>query len=156
MNPLYVAGGVSLALNLILGGLYLDKRDDLASAIEACNTDKIFSIAQAEKITRETIQAASAKRLTDLAQIAAREIKARQIADNARDDAQTQLAKVNALIKRIQNEDACLTTPVHPTLLECLRTDANCGETSPGGHNPHGVGAGPGRLTRSTPENDDP
>ncbi len=137
MNPFYIAGGISLLLNLVLGGLYLDKRDDLAQEIEACNTRAMTSIAEAESITRKAVEASLATQIADMASIAAAEMKARQIAEDAREIAESRPPKIRTIIKRIIDEDACLATPVHPTLLECLRTDKSCGEARPSGNTPH-------------------
>lgn len=119
MNPLYVVGGLSLLANLLIGGMYLDKRDDLAREIERCNTDKMTSIAAAEKLTRETIEAATAKQMADLAALAAKEVVARQIAEDARKLAESRPEKIRIVIQK--SEDGCLLESVPLEILNELR-----------------------------------
>ena len=64
MNPLILKVGPYILLG-IMTFLYLGKRDDLAEAVEACNSDKLRSIAAAEALTRQTLQEAHSRDLAE-------------------------------------------------------------------------------------------
>jgi len=108
--------------------LYMGKRDELATEIEACNTRAMEGIAEAERITREATTSALEARLAQLEQISLDARKARDIAVQARIEAESRPEKVRTIVRRVADEDACIDSPVHPDLLGCLRNDQDCGE----------------------------
>lgn len=58
-------------LLVVMTLLYLDKRDDLAAAIEQCNVDKLQSVVEAQDATRDALQAAHTRELAERDQRAA-------------------------------------------------------------------------------------
>ena len=111
--------------------LYLGKRDELAESIEACNADKLQSVAEAEKLTRETLQASLDRRLRELEAAALAESEARRIAEAARlraeagaQDAQDTIRRLTAEARGAENatiEQECLLTAVPVDLVSILR-----------------------------------
>jgi len=126
---LKVGPWVALGLMVLL---YLGKRDDLAKAIEQCNTDKMESIAAAGVIVQEATVKGYEARIRQMEETALSAVRARDIAIQARLEAESRPERVRTVIQRVANEDACITTPVHPDLLGCLRDNTNCGEARTG------------------------
>lgn len=111
---------------------YLDKRDDLTKAIEQCNTEKLASIAEAERLVRESTQAGLEARIAQIEAVALDAQRARDIAIEARREAENRPERVRTVIQRVRDEDACIDTDLHPDLLVCLRNNEDCGETRSG------------------------
>ena len=119
--------------------LYLGKRDDLASAIEQCNTDKMASIAEAERLTRETIERVNAERIAQLQAIAMSETQARQVAEGIAENAIAGTAEVEQRNRELQLE--VFNAELIPDSAECLNVFVparmlhaeDCGETSDSG-----------------------
>lgn len=109
---------VSLAA---MTGLYLGKRDDLAQAIEQCNTAIVQAVADAEKVVREATVRAYSERLAKEAQRADREAKAREIAQAEAQAANARPAKVRTVLKEVASANACLDTDMPAAVLDSLR-----------------------------------
>jgi hypothetical protein len=111
-------GGYILAAFFVWA--YLGIRDDLASQREACNTAIQASAAEAEKITREAAKAAFEARLAQKDAQVVSERKAREIADLARQAAESRPERVKTVIRRIIDVEACLRTPVPVDIIDSL------------------------------------
>lgn len=121
MGPITTwATAASLGL-VVMTGLYLDKRDDYAAQVETCNASKLAAVAEAEKITRESLEAATARRLSDMARQADAAERARQIAENARIEAESRPERVRTIIREVASANACLDTAMPVELLNSLR-----------------------------------
>jgi len=101
--------------------LYLGKRDELASAVEQCNNDKLLAIADAEKVARRTVEEGFAERLRQLERNAATANEARAIAEQARIEAESRPERIREVIKRVEVENECLSTAIDPAVLDSLR-----------------------------------
>jgi len=101
--------------------MYLGLRDDLASEVEQCNTDKITAVAEAERITRETLEQAHSDALAELARQADRAERARQIAEEAARLAEARPPRVVEVIR--ESNDACLDTVIPADITDSLRHD---------------------------------
>ena len=99
--------------------MYLGVRDDLASEVEQCNTDKIAAVAEAERLTRTTLEKAHADTLAQLARQAERADTARAIAEEAARIAESRPPEVIEVIRN--STDACVSAPVDPDILDRLR-----------------------------------
>ena len=122
---------IGWGLLMVMTSLYLGKRDELAESIELCNSQKLESIAQAEKIAREALQEAHSRRLSELEGLVLAESRARRIAEQARlaaesgaTDAQNTIRRLtlearNAETRTIEQE--CLLVEVPSELLQDLR-----------------------------------
>jgi len=123
MGPVtYVAAASSVGL-VLMTGLYLDKRDDYAEAVQSCNADKLASVLDAERITHSA-ELANAKRLAeDLQREARSEARAREIAEEAARQAASRPAVVRTVIREVASENACISTAVPDTVLDSLRAD---------------------------------
>ena len=122
--------------------LYLGKRDDLAEAIESCNSDKLRAIAEAEAITREALQAAQERRLAEIEAMVKAEKEARRQATLARTALESEAAAAQDTIRRLRREaqnaetrtleQECLLAPVPADILDRLRLNPDHRETDPG------------------------
>jgi len=127
--------GIAIAgfvLSGVMFWLWQGAKEDLTQQIERCNTEKALSVAEAEKVAREALQSSLDGRIRQLEKEADNAERARQIAEEARLEAESRPVQVREVIKRVREQDACLDTELHPSLLSCLRADQNCGEASPG------------------------
>ena len=116
----YVAGAASVGL-FIMTGLYLELRDELASEVEQCNTDKIAAVAEAERVTRKMLEQAHQARMDQLARQTAAAERAREIAEEAARLAESRPPRVVEVIR--ESTDACLDTVVDPAVVRSLRGD---------------------------------
>jgi hypothetical protein len=112
-------GGYLLAAVCVLG--YLNLRDDLAAQREACNRAVEASAREAEKVTREAAKAAFEARLAQKDAQLVSERKAREIADLARQAAESRPERVKEVIRSEIDLDACLGAPVPESVLDGLR-----------------------------------
>jgi len=125
-------------LLVVMTGLYLDKRDDLASSIEKCNTDKLASIAEAERITRDVTQRAADERVAAAEAMAAAESKAKDEATEIAHNASTEALKAGQRIRELELEASIDDIPDSN---ECLNVfvpsrvlyPGDCGETGASG-----------------------
>jgi flagellar biosynthesis/type III secretory pathway M-ring protein FliF/YscJ len=114
-------GGYLIAAFVVLG--YLNLRDDLAAQREACNRAVERSAREAERITRETAEAAFEARLAQKDAQLASERNARQIADRARQAAESRPERVRTVIRELKGDaNACLETIVPVQLVDGLRS----------------------------------
>ena len=110
---------------------WLGLKEDLAQQVELCNQQKLQSVAEAEKLTRETLQASLDRRLRELEAAALAESEARRIAEAARlraeagaQDAQDTIRRLTAEARGAENatiEQECLLTEVPTEILTGLR-----------------------------------
>jgi len=121
MGPVTTWAAASTVGLALMTGLYLDKRDDYASAVESCNSDKLAAVAEAERITRDTIEAAAARNIAAAEQQAEAARRARAIAEEARRQAEARPERVREVIRRVADADACIDTAVHGELVDSLR-----------------------------------
>jgi hypothetical protein len=113
-------GGYILAAFLLYG--YLGIRDDLAAQREACNTAVEASAREAEKVTREAAKAAFEARLAQKDAQVVSERKAREIADMARQAAESRPERVKTVIRELRGDaNACLDIIVPAELVGGLR-----------------------------------
>lgn len=121
MGPITMWATASTASLAIMTGLYLDKRDDYAAAVDSCNASKLAAIAEAEQITRKTVEAATARRLADLERQKDSADRAREIAEQAQKEAESRPERVRTVIKEVSNANACLSTDLPVELVRSLR-----------------------------------
>lgn len=110
-------GGYAAAF--VLGWLWLDTRDELASTIERCNTDKIASVLEAEQITRKAIESVYSEEI----ERAERRVKAERnaylaVAEALR-EAESRPVRVRTVIR--ESEESCLTQEVPKEVLGAVR-----------------------------------
>lgn len=130
MNPLVLKLGPYVILG-IMTFLYLGKRDDLAEAVEACNSSKLQAIAKAESVLRTTLQEAHRREIAQREALLRDANEARRIAEMVRSDAENEALAAQETIRalmRAANEDEnapisqlCLNQPVDPSILDGLR-----------------------------------
>lgn len=123
MNSLIVtiAGYVGL---IAMTGLYLDKRDDLAKEIEACNTRTERSVAEASEKARQAEREASDAEIARLAAIADSQSKARQIVADALRESEAKDPIVREVVKNVPRDQLaaqCLDLPVVPAVFGSVR-----------------------------------
>ena len=127
MGPIsYIAAASSIGL-VVMTGLYLDKRDDLAQAIESCNSDKYQTALESSEIARKALQEAAERRFAELEAIALASDAARRIAEEARLEAESRPEKVRTVIREVAGENKCLDIAVPVRLLQCVRSAESCG-----------------------------
>ena len=108
-------------LLVIMTGLYLGKRDDLAEAVEICNQQKLETVATAERLAREALSEAHQRELDERAALLQDETEARRLADMAREVAEDGAIAAQKTIRRLQREAE---TDENATLAQlCLGAD---------------------------------
>ena len=121
MNSVMIGGYAAAA---VLFWLWLGARDDLASQIKQCNTQKITAVAEAERITREALQDASQAREEALAQRLRQVEIARQRATEAAEQAMNRPVEVREVIQRVTDPQSCLNQPVPDDVIVTLRGES--------------------------------
>ena len=121
MGPVTTWAIVSSAGLVVMTGLYLDKRDDYASQVEACNAEKLLAVAEAERVTRQEADAAAAQRIADLKKQAESADRAREIAEEATRQAEARTPRVREVIREVAANDSCIDTRVPVELVDSLR-----------------------------------
>ena len=133
MNPLVAKflpyAGFPLAA--VMFWFWLGVKEDLAQQVELCNQQKLVAVVEAERLTRETLQASLDGRLRELEALAQAETEARQLAEAARIAAESGAADAQATIRRLVDEaqgaedatieQTCLLTTVPADLLSGMR-----------------------------------
>ena len=114
-------GGAGYALALVAGALFLDAREDLAAERERCNSDKLAAIAEAERVTRETVEVWARQREAQLAHRLEVESEARRIAEAATSAALARADRVAAAIGEASNDEPCMDRAIPSTVLDELR-----------------------------------
>lgn len=109
----------------VLFWLWIDTEKELAAEIERCNTDKLQSALEQERIARNALVNANAERVRQLEEQASRAIQARNIAEAARIEAEARPERVRTVIREVASEDGCVDSRVPERLAQCLR-DENC------------------------------
>jgi hypothetical protein len=105
----------------LMTGLYLDKRDDLARSVEACNRDKMASVAEAEALARRAVSDSLSQRIRQLELNAAVADEARAVAELARIEAESRPERVREVVRRVANSDACIDLDIPAELVDSLR-----------------------------------
>jgi hypothetical protein len=102
----WIAGalGVSVLALGTMTWLYLEKRDDVSTAISNCNADKAASIAEAERLTRKALQTAFAEEIAKRDRRIEALERARQIAEEGYELAAAQAQANEAVIRRLELE----------------------------------------------------
>lgn len=116
------AAGYVLAATLFW--LLLEAREDIGEAVEKCNADKLLAVANAEKITRESVERAMASRLAQLARQRDAESRARALAEEGRLRAVEGASERERTIERLRAEAA---TDDIPDSFESLNVFVPCG-----------------------------
>ncbi len=109
------------AAAIVLGWLWLEAREDLASEIERCNADKLSAIVEAEAAARAAVERAFGERIAQLERNATLAEQAREVAEAARIEAENRPPEVREVIRRFIDTDACLTTSIPSDILDGLR-----------------------------------
>jgi hypothetical protein len=128
LNALAIAGWPLAALFF---WLLLEARQDVGEATEVCNTEKMAAVAEAERVTKETTEAAYERRLAEMEARAEDEREATALANMAREDAvrnaEAAQARIRQLIIEAQNDETatisqvCLSTTVDTAAIDGLR-----------------------------------
>jgi len=121
MGPITTWAAASTVALGIVTGLYLDKRDDYASAVESCNASKLLAIAEAERLARETVASAAARKAIQLERQVEAANRAREIAEEAQREAESRPERVRTIIRRVADADACIDTAIPAELADSLR-----------------------------------
>lgn len=106
---------------VIMAGLYVGAREDLASERERCNTDKVTAVSEAERVTRKAVEAAFADRLAKEAARANREAVARAAAEESAQAADARPPKIRTVIKEVASANACINVDLPAALVNSLR-----------------------------------
>ena len=127
----------------LLGWLLLNAHQRIGEEIEGCNADKLAAVADAEKTTRQTLEAAHDRRLAELARQRDAERDARIAAEAQRQAAregveardvrirQLELDVFNA--EQIPDSRECLNVFAPAAVVERMFWDADCREAGAGG-----------------------
>jgi len=128
---------------VILLGLYVDAKQDVATAIERCNTDKQAAVADAERDTRKTLTAAHNRKISELARQAETKDRALEIAaeelERATSDEYANEATINRLMWEASTDDIpdskeCLNVFIPESSVSGLRVQSgDCTEAVSGG-----------------------
>ena len=113
------AGGYVLAGFLFW--LLLEAREDLGEEREQCNSDKLAAVAAAEEALRNATIDSYEERIQQLEKIAADEVAARAIAEQAAIEAAARPAEVREIIREVASENSCIDTAVPDAVLDSLR-----------------------------------
>lgn len=119
MNIWLTIGGYASAAVLLW--LLLETREELGAQIEQCNTEKITAIAEAERLTREVLDAAHAEQIAQLQSRLQAERNARVIAEEARVEAESRIPEVRTIIREVASENSCIDTIIPGAVIERLR-----------------------------------
>ncbi len=101
---------------VVLGGLWLDARDAIIEEREGCNTSKVEEALEAKTEVATAKQAEHDRQIRELLEIVDRQRRAKEIAVEAAELAESRPAKVQTIIERITDEEACMGAVV-PTVL---------------------------------------
>lgn len=100
---------------------WLGARDDLAAEIERCNTDKLASVLEAERIASKAEREAAQRRIIQLTRQVELEKEAAEIANAAAIAAKSRPVEVREVIKRVSDANLCLKTAIPADLVDALR-----------------------------------
>jgi len=123
----------------VLFWAWLEAREDLAMQIQTSNVEKLESINEAERMTREVLEAAQKDRIERLQTMAIRETQARAIAEGTLLDAikgsealdeQIKQLTLEASIDDIPDSKESLNVFVLESSIASLRTREDCGKAS--------------------------
>ena len=123
MNPMMLKllpyAGWPLAALMVWA--YLGQRDENAQQIATCNSEKLESVAEAERLTRTALQSSLDRRLSELEGIAEAESNARKMAEAEREAASDAANDAQATIRRLIAEAETDETQTIEQI--CLLTD---------------------------------
>lgn len=142
MKYVLIAVAVLFASNVFLFNRWQNAKDDVTAAVAQCNQDKLTSIAEAERITREAVQAAADRRETALKRQLELESKVRKASNEAlvraekrvtaRDEQLRQLAEDAFDEDDLPDSNACLNAFVTSRALRCVFSSGDSGEAGAG------------------------
>lgn len=145
MGPVtYVAAAASLGL-VVMTGLYLDKRDDLAMAIADCNQSKLAEVIVAEKAVRQTLEEAYERKRAEWVVLYKAKEEALKEARSSRDKAEWGSAEREDRIRKltlqveeseeIPDSTECLNVSIPVAALDWMpvTSGANCSEAGDSG-----------------------
>jgi hypothetical protein len=96
-------------------------RENTAEEIERCNADKIAAVQDAEAAVRSAMISNYEEKISEMERLLLRESRARQIAEEARMDAESRPPVVRTVIREVAGENACIDTAVPDAVLDSLR-----------------------------------
>lgn len=105
----------------VTGWLWLGARDDVARQTEACNTDKVAAVAEAERVARAAEREAADAEILRLNQRIADEANAREIAQEAARAAESRPPVVREVIRRVADANACMDTAIPADVIDAFR-----------------------------------
>ena len=143
MKYALIAQAVTLGLVFLFFNFWQNAKDDVTAAVEKCNQDKLLSIAEAERITREVAQENAARREAALQKQIERESLARQANHAAKVKAERRAAAQAEQLRQMAedafNEDelpdsnACLNAYITSRALRCMLHAGDNREAGSGG-----------------------
>jgi len=107
----------------VLFWFWIEAREDLAAQVEACNADKLRTVAEAEHVARQAEREAAARTVAELVRITEQTERARLAALRAAQLAESRPAEVREVIRRVTDPTGCLRSPVPAAVAERLRSD---------------------------------
>lgn len=122
MNLGWTVSGWGAAI--ILGWLWLETRDNLATEIERCNTSKVSAIAEASQMAREAEREAAQDEIVRLEAIAASQSKAREIVAQALRESEARGPVVREVVRNVPRSELaaqCLDLPVPAAVFDSVR-----------------------------------
>ncbi len=111
---------------IVLGGLWLNARDAIIEEREGCNTSKVEEALEASHVVADAQKAAHEREIQDMLAIVERGRRAEAIALEAAELAESRPEKVRTIIKRVADEDACISAVVHDSVLDCVFDGTGC------------------------------
>ena len=113
------AAGYALAALFLW--LYIDAQSEIKAEIERCNTEKLASVAEAERVARQATQADLQAQIDALVRQSAQADRAREIAEEAARLAESRVPEVREIIREVASDDACIDTAVPDAVLNSMR-----------------------------------
>ena len=140
---LLIALGVMVAANAFTFNRWQSAKDDVTAAVEKCNQDKLRSIAQAERVTREIMQENADRREAALQMQLEREAQARKDTHAAKVKAERRAAAQAEQLRQMAEDafdedelpdsNACLNAYITSRALRCVLHAGDSGEASTSG-----------------------
>ena len=103
-----------------MSALYVDAKQDLAAEIERCNASKLSEELEAERAVSAAQKAAHEHQIREMLEIVDRQRRAKEIAVEAAELAESRPAQIRTIIKRVADEEACIRTVVPAELVDSL------------------------------------
>ena len=96
---------------------------DVVREIEACNSSKLSEELEAEILVAAAQKDAHERQIQNMLEIVDRQRRAKEIALEAAELAESRPAKIRTIIERIADEEACISTVVPSELVDSLFND---------------------------------